>query len=626
MGLSTKHLKAFQGKRFYSSVLFENAPQLALQIYFLILLSSFDESTVIALLSSTVSMILSIVDIWSANRLVRVMKKQEKSGHDIISIEFRIDTESQAHDEVENYKRFFLGKPNALSKAIAETLIVHPRNIEIYQLIAAHPGIKVGFTVYSVNNDAHLMIDKLKDDLKKLQLLVSIKWKMKTYPNITNIVQGQRAREIVTLSTGPNGSEINDNEYSKEDMSASASKTKTRTRTMSVAEGERIDGNTRQTDEVPNMLPTTGGTQGRKRGMSKSTTYSLAASRRLVRISRMDSGLKKKLQQANLEYIEKGKLDGMLTDEDEDEDEDESSFSMNPDDLPLPLPMDVINGNDNKFDINQLWENFKSFRVGNKKKIQNPELRMNINTNTSSIGKARISDVDIQRASLSTTAGMMDNTLKFVAVNSESKSSTNNKTNARKKIVQFNLNMCEVTDLAAIPQMNENENKNGDDNGLIDDNEWNKYVENMEKLIQFHDEIEGKIMEEDGNDDDTNENDNIDDSEWLLTMENMKILLNVREQIRLNPEEFVNVRPTAKSITEYKEYDEDGIDIHDNDVNDDNDDDNDKVNINEYELASMIDEMNEIEMEDDDELQDMLQHRNTGSLISYDLKRISVKL
>jgi hypothetical protein len=75
MGLSTRHLKALQDKRCFSSVIFENAPQLAAQILFLSLLGALDEATFIALLPSSVSIVLS--------RMVsfRIPRRRAHSAH-----------------------------------------------------------------------------------------------------------------------------------------------------------------------------------------------------------------------------------------------------------------------------------------------------------------------------------------------------------------------------------------------------------------------------------------------------------------------------------------------------------------------------------------------------------------
>ena len=116
----------------------ENVPQLIIQIYFLSILGSFDEATFVALLSSSISVILSVVDIWSSKRLVTVMDDKDTGGFAVNTIEFVI----LSNNEIESQKRVLLTRPRALAKAIAETLIVDVRTVEIFQLITSHDGIK----------------------------------------------------------------------------------------------------------------------------------------------------------------------------------------------------------------------------------------------------------------------------------------------------------------------------------------------------------------------------------------------------------------------------------------------------------------------------------------------------
>ena len=279
MGLSAHHLKEFQGKRFFSSVLFENAPQLAAQIYFLLLLGTLDEATFVALLSSTVSLVLSVVDIWSARHLVSVMKKQAKTGRDALSIELNIDTTNQNYDEVEHLKRVLLSKPNRLARAIAETLTVHTRNIEIYQLIASDPGIKVGFTVYAVDKEQSVqrMISALKREHKQLSLLVAKYWRLKTYPHISNLREG-RAGNLRRGRMVPPASPSAYSPSSDSDGEAEAYSTQMFAMASAASAGSRARADTACTD-------------------AKSSTYSPEASKKLVRLSRMKT-LERELRKA----------------------------------------------------------------------------------------------------------------------------------------------------------------------------------------------------------------------------------------------------------------------------------------------------------------------------------------
>ena len=196
MGLNPRHLKEFQSQRVYSSVILENVPQLILQIVFLTKLGSFDEATFIALLSSSISVILSIVDIWSAQRMLKVMDNQNDGRFSANNIEFTIHGQNSENknSEINDKKRVLLTKPRALAKAIAETLVVDERTVEIYQLIASDDGIKVGFNVYSVD---HPLEDILRDLLErenhiKMKLLITKHWRLKQYPEISEFREEER--------------------------------------------------------------------------------------------------------------------------------------------------------------------------------------------------------------------------------------------------------------------------------------------------------------------------------------------------------------------------------------------------------------------------------------------------
>ena len=155
-------------------------------------------------LSSSISVILSVVDIWSSKRLVTVMDDKDTGGFAVNTIEFVI----LSNDEIESQKRVLLTRPRALAKAIAETLIVDVRTVEIFQLIASNDGIKVGFTVYSVNYPIDKMLDKLFQDNVKLKLLINNYWALKQFPDISDFHQGQRAQNDTYDDNGMDDEEM----------------------------------------------------------------------------------------------------------------------------------------------------------------------------------------------------------------------------------------------------------------------------------------------------------------------------------------------------------------------------------------------------------------------------------
>lgn len=167
-----------------------------IQIYFLTILGAFDEATFVALLSSSISVILSVVDIWSAKQIVTIIDNATTTS--VNHIEFVI----KSNDEIEQCKPVLLTKPRALAKAIAKTLIVDVRTIEIYLLLASHEGIKVGFTIYSLESDLYKIFDDIMEEQTKLQLLIANYWQLKTFPEINNFHRGQRVEDHTLMDGG----------------------------------------------------------------------------------------------------------------------------------------------------------------------------------------------------------------------------------------------------------------------------------------------------------------------------------------------------------------------------------------------------------------------------------------
>ena len=100
-------------------------------------------------------------------------------------------------------KRILLTRPNALARAIAETLVVDARTVEIYELLASAEGIKVGFTIHaaSSNSDDHLNYLLNRRHRKKLELLILKHWSLHRLPKCMMIHQGHRG----TKTSNSNG-------------------------------------------------------------------------------------------------------------------------------------------------------------------------------------------------------------------------------------------------------------------------------------------------------------------------------------------------------------------------------------------------------------------------------------
>ena len=196
MGLNPRHLKQFQGQRFTTSVIFENIPQICVQVLFLYKLGRFDEATFVAMLSSLISLILSVVDIWSAKQIVVLMDAQQDAAQN--RLQFQIAT----NDEIRSKKSVLMTKPRALERAIAELLAVDHRTVEVYQLLAAESGINVAFKLHFEKYDAASLVDTLRSEnkLRKFKRLLSNHWGLKELPQITDIEQVNRRRPTLVMS------------------------------------------------------------------------------------------------------------------------------------------------------------------------------------------------------------------------------------------------------------------------------------------------------------------------------------------------------------------------------------------------------------------------------------------
>lgn len=71
MGLTAHHLKKFHESRIYTTVLVENLPQLAIQIWHFVIRDANKEETLnliasLSSISSFVSIFAALIDVWSA--------------------------------------------------------------------------------------------------------------------------------------------------------------------------------------------------------------------------------------------------------------------------------------------------------------------------------------------------------------------------------------------------------------------------------------------------------------------------------------------------------------------------------------------------------------------------------
>ena len=131
MELSTVQLQEFNSTRFTSSFVFENIPQMIIQIWFIAIIGEFDEPTLVAFLSSVIAIIMGLVDVWSSRKISSAVKNHKKYGNTTIPIEIIIDT----NDELYKNKSIIKQKPKALAEAIGETMAINSNSIEIWVIM-----------------------------------------------------------------------------------------------------------------------------------------------------------------------------------------------------------------------------------------------------------------------------------------------------------------------------------------------------------------------------------------------------------------------------------------------------------------------------------------------------------
>ena len=95
-------------------------------------------------------------------------------------------------------------RPNALAKAVAETLVIDARTVEIYELLASSEGIKVGFTVHAADSNGNHHLDYLlqRRHRKKLELLILKHWSLHRLPKCMMIHQGHRGTTTTNTEEG----------------------------------------------------------------------------------------------------------------------------------------------------------------------------------------------------------------------------------------------------------------------------------------------------------------------------------------------------------------------------------------------------------------------------------------
>ena len=147
MPLTERHVKKFHSNRIFSTVIFENLPQLTIQISYFIARQDTDIVAVLAFLSSITSIFISLIDVFSTMSLSKAIKHAKKDGY------FQIETyffDLTGSTVVKNYRSFQM-KPNAMRKIFAEILECDIHCVECNLILKTENGLQYGFTVFSLS-------------------------------------------------------------------------------------------------------------------------------------------------------------------------------------------------------------------------------------------------------------------------------------------------------------------------------------------------------------------------------------------------------------------------------------------------------------------------------------------
>ena len=203
MGLSERYLKKYQSTRFWSSFLFENLPQIIVQIIYVLVrrgMSAFDDPIVIwAVTGSALSIAVTLVDVYTAQRLLEAMKHAVAVGGRRNATYF-IAVESA---EIARRKSLYYTKMNSFKEIVGLVLEKDPRTIEMTTVLHTEFGLKIGFTVFtasrSIDEISNILLAAIQTEV--FQNLLRRKWRLINVPDIKDmeIINGYNAQSIFDI-------------------------------------------------------------------------------------------------------------------------------------------------------------------------------------------------------------------------------------------------------------------------------------------------------------------------------------------------------------------------------------------------------------------------------------------
>eukprot|EP01083_Nonionella_stella_P279984 952297_1 len=179
MGLTDKELKEFSYKRVYSVVLFENIPQLVLQIWYLWSISTLDDAiTITSIVLSVISILISVLSMLTERNIA------QSQGYAAISIKLTGRAITSSSKNCKTLKR-------VLTEQLALLVGVDPSVVEVLKPTHIKQGfhLNVNFYFDDVNKpwiDYHQILLSASTT-QQLQEVFRQSWQLPTKPDIHDI-------------------------------------------------------------------------------------------------------------------------------------------------------------------------------------------------------------------------------------------------------------------------------------------------------------------------------------------------------------------------------------------------------------------------------------------------------
>ena len=150
MGLNTRQQAIFKNQRILSTVLMENIPQLILQIIYMILTveSSISPITIVAMVSSTISIVLSVFNFKLSSLLIECEA--------ITLIEMDIESQQLASARSKDFRQLIVHHRKPICRELSKIIHVDKRLIEILMPIQTKSGAKLTFYIRNDSTDKNL--------------------------------------------------------------------------------------------------------------------------------------------------------------------------------------------------------------------------------------------------------------------------------------------------------------------------------------------------------------------------------------------------------------------------------------------------------------------------------------